>query len=103
MISCQKCSVTPEKSKGFYRAASMAGSIIGNEHIDSLWYCESCQCFTRERYVDYFDGGESSSLDGPISKDKGDEMLALMSECKTPTEKRCRCRAHQKYFGSGLD
>jgi hypothetical protein len=103
MICCKKCSTTPEKSRGFHRVASISGGIMGNEHTDTYYYCQDCQCFTCERYVDFFDGREASALDGPISKEEGARALALIRQCETPYEKRCRCNAHREYFGDALD
>jgi hypothetical protein len=102
-VSCQSCGATPDSPEVFARVASISGSIMGNEHIESLYYCRRCGCYTLERYIDYFDGRESSSIEGPISQEKGDLMVAIISRCKTPYEKRCRCSAHLEYFGGSLD
>jgi hypothetical protein len=103
MVKCVACSTSSEDSPTFRRVVSIAGSIMGDECIESLYYCERCAKYTIEVYWDFFSGGESVSIEGPIPRERGDELVALIARCPTPTDKRCRCPAHIEYFDGGLD
>jgi len=78
---------------------------MGDEYIESYYFCPSCQVYTVEVARDRFDGdGEmSGNIYGPISKEKGDEKVALIRKCDRPYDKKCRCEAHRAYFGASLD
>lgn len=102
MFACSRCTA-PVSPEGLARACSIAGSLFGNEHIDTLYRCSHCGCYTIERYVDHFDGEETAAPDGPLTKERGEELVALIQRCERPYDKNCRCRAHREYFGDGLD
>jgi len=76
---------------------------MGDECTESYYYCASCGVYTKEVYFDYFSGGESSSVYGPIEKEAGDFKVALIKGCAEPWDKKCRCAAHQSYFEGSLD
>ncbi len=103
MAKCCKCGVDSEGSTAFTRVASMSGSIMGDEHTESLFYCQACRCYTIYYYVDHFCGEETERFEGPVSKKRGDELTAIISGCETPWDKKCRCPAHREYFGDSLD
>ena len=100
---CSKCGKELEDGEGGARVASISGSVMGDEYIDSFYFCSDCEVYTKEAYRDSFSGSDSSSVVGPISKEEGDEKVKLIRECDTPWNKRCRCKAHREYFGSWLD
>jgi len=101
MIQCSKCQGELGKTE---HAASISGSILGDECIDSYYFCNQCGVYTVEIYWDMFSGGESESASGPISKTEGDTAVGLIRQCSTPWEKKCRCSAHLSYFeNSALD
>lgn len=102
-IRCSKCAADPQISITFARVASMSGSIMGDEHTETLYYCQSCRCYTIEYYVDSFIGTESAWTEGPITKERGDQLAAVMGRCSRPWDKKCRCPAHREYFRDGLD
>jgi len=52
---------------------------------------------------DRFCGPEESGTRGPVSKEEGDERVALIGKCDRPWDKRCRCRSHRSVFGKWLD
>ena len=83
--------------------ASISGSIMGDEYIDSYFFCNRCQVYSVEVYHDRFLGEEEIFLRGPLSKAEGDAKVALIQECAEPWDKKCRCSAHQKYFDGALD
>jgi len=103
MVTCSKCGADPERVKTFDRTASMSGSIMGDEHIESLYYCQACGVYTIEYYVDHFGGDETARTEGPIAKERGDELVKIISRCDRPWDKKCRCPAHVEYFDGGLD
>jgi hypothetical protein len=83
--------------------ASICGSIMGDEHIDSYFLCPVCGVYTVSSLRDSFTGGESESVSGPVSKQEGDKQVALIRQCSKPWSKRCRCEAHRRYFNDRLD
>jgi len=83
--------------------ASISGSIMGDEYIDSYFFCNRCQVYSVEVYHDRFLGEEEIFFRGPLSKAEGDVKVALIQECDEPWNKKCRCSAHQKYFDGTLD
>ncbi len=56
-----------------------------------------------EAYWDNFTGVESASVSGPLSKQAGDQAVALIKKCPQPWDKTCRCPAHLEYFHHTLD
>ena len=85
--------------------ASISGSIMGDEYTESYYLCPSCQVYTVSVARDRFDGdGElSENVYGPVSKEKGDEKVALIRRCDRSYDKKCRCEAHRAYFEGSLD
>lgn len=83
--------------------ASISGSIMGDEYIESYFLCAECGVYTVEVYHDRFCGDDSVSVHGPVSKSQGDAKVALIRQCPEPWDKHCRCPAHQAYFGGSLD
>ncbi|MBN1545041.1 MAG: hypothetical protein JW902_00110 [Syntrophaceae bacterium] len=84
-------------------AASISGSIMGDEHTDTYYLCPVCHVYTVVNYWDNFTGVESSQLSGPISLERGNELVALIRQCTEPWNKKCRCTAHRTYFNNTLD
>lgn len=76
---------------------------MGDEYIESYYFCEPCGVYTVEVYHDRFLGEDEVSLRGPMSKERGDEKIEVIRQCPEPGNKRCRCDAHQSYFGRWLD
>jgi len=103
MIACSKCGKELEGKEGGDRVASISGSIMGDETIDSFYFCNNCGVYTIEGYHDRFMGDEEVSTRGPLSKEEGDEKVRWIKECSEPWDKKCRCPAHQAYFGGWLD
>jgi len=84
-------------------AASMSGSVMGDEYTETYFLCETCGVYTLEIWHERFCGEDSISVSGPIAKGDGDEKVALIRRCPEPWDKRCRCEAHLAYFGGSLD
>jgi DNA-directed RNA polymerase subunit RPC12/RpoP len=85
------------------RIASISGSFMGDEHIETYYLCSECGRYTVESYRDSFTLGESEHPMGALSKEEGDERVALIRQCPRPWSKRCRCDAHRQYFDDRLD
>ncbi len=85
------------------RIASISGSIMGDEHTDVYFLCPLCKVYTVVTWWDDFTGTETVSVNGPLSKQEGDERIELIGHCFEPWDKKCRCEAHRKYFNDTLD
>ena len=83
--------------------ASISGSIMGDEYIESYFFCNTCGVYTVEIYHDRFQGEDEISIRGPVSKSEGDEKVKLIQQCPETWDKKCRCEAHRTYFGGWLD
>jgi hypothetical protein len=84
-------------------AASISGSIMGDEYTDSYYLCPVCRVYTVVNDRDNFTGSESSNLSGPLTFEQGNELVALIRQCTEPWDKKCRCEAHKTYFNNTLD
>jgi len=85
------------------RMVSISGSIMGDEHTDTFYYCPDCQVYTIKSYWDNFTGTESETVRGPLTKTDGDQRISVIRECDRPWDKKCRCKAHRAYFNDTLD
>jgi len=103
MIECSKCGKALDEKGRSARVASIAGSIMGDETIESYYFCSNCQVYMVEIYDDHFSGEEDVRIRGPVSKQEGDAKVALIQRCSVPWDKKCRCEAHKEYFGGWLD
>jgi hypothetical protein len=83
--------------------AFISGSIMGDEYIESYYFCSRCEVYTVEIYHDRFLGEDEISVRGPVLKPEGDAMVELIKQCSEPWNKKCRCKAHQSYFQDSLD
>ncbi len=103
MIKCSQCGKEFDRHPGEEPAASISGGIMGDEYIESFYFCNRCQVYTVEVVHDRFLGEEEVSSRGPVSKSEGDAKIALIRQCLQPWNKKCRCEAHRSYFGPWLD
>jgi hypothetical protein len=76
---------------------------MGDEYIESFFFCDSCRVYTVEIYHDRFMGEEHIFFRGPVSQRDGDAQVAIIRRCDRPWDKKCRCAAHREYFGDSLD
>ncbi len=100
MVLCQQCNRTLESKD---RVASISGSIMGDEHTDSYFFCPVCGVYTVAKWWDNFTGEETMNLSGPLPKPEGDNRVDLIRKCSRPWDKKCRCAAHLDYFHNTLD
>lgn len=103
MVRCAQCGTDFAGQRGQGRVASISGSIMGDEYIESYFFCEKCKVYTIEIYHDRFMGEEDVSVRGPVPRAEGDGKVALIQQCSEPWNKKCRCPAHRTYFGDALD
>ena len=103
MARCSLCGKDLDPSDPSEWIISISGSIMGDECTETFYYCSGCEVYTKEIIWDRFSGSESISVQGPIEKADGDEMVALIKGCKEPWNKKCRCPSHMKYFWESLD
>lgn len=102
-MKCARCGNNSENDKSGGFAASISGSIMGDEVTDVYSFCSVCGVYTVEACHDRFLGVEDISGGRLMSKEAGDERIRLIRRCSEPWEKKCRCDAHRAYFGGSLD
>jgi hypothetical protein len=103
VVHCSQCGKAFEQESGKAWETSICGSIMGDEYIETYFFCVACGVYTVEVYHDRFLGEESVQLCGPLPKADGDAAVALINRCSEPWNKKCRCEAHRSYFGPSLD
>ena len=102
-VQCKQCGRELAGQGAKSSVASISGSIVGDEDIESYFFCQACGVYTVEVYHDRFLGEDEISLRGPIPKAAGDSQVELIRQCSEPWNKKCRCQAHKSYFGEWLD
>jgi len=93
-IVCLKCGRDfggVEKRRGF-----ISLFVMGDEEIQSWFFCEACQVWTVEEYLDRFLGESSISFRGPIEREAGEKQVARIRECPDPADKWCECPVHRE-------
>ncbi len=100
MINCSKCGRAFDRKGADQPAATICGEVMGDEYIESWFFCAACGVYTQEVFHDRFLGEDSVGVHGPIAKDRGDALVALIAQCPDPMDKKCGCEAHKRYFNS---
>ena len=103
MVQCSQCGRALEDQKSGAMVASISGEIMGDEYTESYFFCGACQVYTVRIWRERFCGEDSIRVTGPVSKPGGDAQVDLIKRCSEPWNKKCRCAAHQEYFGPNLD
>ena len=103
MIPCSQCGEDLDPTRKYECAASISGSIMGDEYIESYYFCKRCEVYTVEIYHDRFLGEDNILMRGPVSKAEGDAQVELIRHCSEPWNKKCRCEAHRSYFQECLE
>ncbi len=103
MMKCSQCGKEFDSQRGEGPAASISGGIMGDEYIESFYFCDRCQVYTVEAVHDRFLGEEEVTSRGPVPKSEGEAKIKLIKQCPQPWNKKCRCEAHRSYFGPWLD
>ena len=103
MIKCLQCNRELGTQGKDELVASISGGIMGDEYIETYFYCNICGVYTVEVCHDRFAGEEDISFQGPLSQTEGEARISLIRQCSRPWDKKCRCHAHKAYFGDWLD
>jgi len=103
MVQCSQCGEDLDREEKGGHVASISGGIMGDEYIDSYYFCGWCQVYTVKVYHDRFLGEDDVSIRGPVPKVEGDAKVELIKQCSDPWNKKCRCEAHRSYFQGWLD
>ena len=102
-IPCSQCGRALTTGPDGTTVASISGGVMGDEYIESWYFCDTCKVWTVEIYHDRFCGEDSISYRGPVPEAAGRQQVAIIRRCDEPWSKRCRCDAHHEYFGDWLD
>ncbi len=102
-MECSKCGKAFDSNNDNERIAGICGSIMGDEYIETYYYCKSCNSYTVDVYHDRFLNEEVIFVRGPLTKKEGDAIIDLIKKCPDPYDKKCRCDTHKEYFGGSLD
>lgn len=103
MTCCSRCGREFDRRGADRPAASISGSIMGDEYTESYLFCGPCGVYTVEVCHDRFLGEEEIFSRGPVEKPEGDGKVLLIRRCLEPWNKKCRCESHRAYFGDSLD
>ncbi len=103
MVSCLQCKKDLDPGGKGEVIASISGSIMGDEYVESFFLCPECNVYTVEVRHEPFLNEDSVSFRGPVSREEGDAAIALIKQCTEPWDKKCRCDAHRAYFQDQLD
>ncbi len=103
MIPCNCCGRDLAEKSGKNVIASISGSIMGDELIETFFHCPECDAYTLEICHDRFCGETTTRIEGPYSLADIEDKIALINQCDEPWNKKCRCEAHKKYFDGWLD
>jgi hypothetical protein len=66
MMRCSRCRRVLAQQDSWSPAASMSGSSMGDEHIESWFSCDRCGVYTVEVYHDRFLGEDETTVRGPM-------------------------------------
>jgi len=103
MTRCSQCGKEFGQQAEGRRVTSISGSIMGDEYIESYYFCNQCEVYTVEIYHDRFLGEDEVFVRGPVPKLEGDAKVELIKQCAEPWNKKCRCEVHRSYFQGWLD
>lgn len=102
-MKCTKCGKDLGGAKDGARVAFICGSVMGDEYVESYYYCDQCKVYSLSVYHDRFSGEDSVSVQGPLDPERAEAQIEIIRRCPDPGDKRCRCDAHMEYFGGSLD
>ena len=96
-MRCKSCKKDLGGAEG--RVAFICAEVMGDEYIESYWYCRSCKMYMTVNLRDPFHGDISESGGGQLPKKKGDRLVDLIRKCPDPSDERCQCEAHMEMRG----
>jgi hypothetical protein len=97
MVACALCRREFDRRGQGEAVGAIAVEVAGDEYVESFFFCAACAVYTQETYCDRFLGEETVSTSGPIAKDTGDALVALIRTCPDPMDKKCTCPAHRRF------
>ena len=103
MFQCSSCGKELDDKDGKNIIASISGSIMGDETIETFFHCPACDGYSLEICHDRFCGETTTRTEGPYRRADVAERIALIKQCAEPWNKKCRCEAHKHYFQGWLD
>jgi hypothetical protein len=98
-LLCKQCNAVIPRE---HRVASIAISRGNDESIYSYWRCDACSFYTVRSFDDSFLGDDGGVFFlGAVSKEVGEEIVALIKQCPDRMDQYCDCASHQKlYYGT---
>ncbi len=96
-MHCQSCNSDLGGAEA--RVGFICAEVMGDEYIESYWFCESCGLYMTGNLRDPFHGEISERGGGQLSKEKGDRLIDQIRKCPDPSDERCQCAAHQEMRG----
>ncbi len=96
-MHCQSCNADLGGAEA--RVGFICAEVMGDEYIESYWFCEGCGLYMTINLRDPFHGETSESGGGQLSGEKGDRLIDLIRNCPDPSDERCQCAAHQEMRG----
>jgi len=91
-LKCSQCARPRE------RTAYICFEPMGDEFIESWFFCADCGVYTVELYQDRFLGPSDASVRGPIPRAEGDAAVERIRRCPSPSSKRCDCATHREHY-----
>ncbi len=96
-MHCQSCNSDLGGAEA--RVGFICAEVMGDEYIESYWFCEGCGLYMKGILRDPFHGEISERGGGQLSKEKGDRLIDQIRKCPDPSDERCQCAAHQEMRG----
>ncbi len=79
-------------------AATIALLVMGDEHIESYWFCAACDACTVRVACDHFHGEYEVWTRGPFERARGEDAVRRIAACPDPLEKYCKCPTHRDWL-----
>jgi len=94
-MKCKKCGAD---LGGFEKkVASICIRPMGDEETHSYFLCQECDVYSVWICIeDFFTDKDTMFATGPISREKGDKIIAKIIQCPDPDNVSCRCTIHNE-------
>jgi hypothetical protein len=77
--------------------ATICIDAMGDEEDRTWFLCETCDAYSVWVCNEAFFTDEVKMwAEGPITREKGDQIVGMIRQCPAPRLKSCRCPAHRK-------
>ena len=81
------------------RRARICLLALGDEYVESYFYCPTCCEYTVRVDLDHFMGEDETYFRGPIAQTEGDRLVTMIAMCPDPSDKFCSCETHRALGG----